>query len=664
MKNKRVLSMVLALMMIAGIFAGCSNKDAAGSADNNQTQAVNEEEASAQTSEPVTSEKEEIVSFIAKDKDSNVLTLVPVFDKDEKTAIAAYVMSVTDKNKKVLSGKEYKLLNCVISASGSGGKITLDTDKNKSFIQVEAYSDLSGNLVAIRDIKDVNKNKKNDEYLKLTSKTDSQKVKHYIVVQSNNAYSFVSISKDASGKFFMTDGKNRSEVKKVDAQNTAAAKKVKEDTSKNRLVTTTKPKNKITTTKASANPADDTTVPLDSYINIVLKRNSKAECSSPNVTLATGEIYIEKGGDYRITSQTDNWHGQIIVKLKNTEKCELRFENVNITNTSKNIIQIIDSSINSDRSFLEAEAAADSAADDSIKEISDNNMAPNVDLSFPTGTSSSFSTSANSYTGVIYNESKLTIKGNGKALIKSMKNANNCICSTKSVSIKNVALNLETASNNVPSTIASGSGSAKGIFSYSKVNVESGNLIIKSNGDSIRCDSFYSYGGTTNIQSSACDGIDADDAIVISGGSVTSVALQKSSFKVRRVNNTEKGIGKGIRKGRGDTFKITGGTVIGESLKISTVQQDSTQPSVTCRVVKQGAKTDAAANESKVPAVLSISGLKSSMNKCTKFLYSSSKVKKGNLYTVKTDKNSVKMKKTDWKGNVGIAKVVSSKPNQ
>lgn len=663
MRKKRILSVILAMVMLAGIFAGCTNKDAGSSADNSQTKTVNEQQAVAQTSESVADEQEEIVSFTARDKNSNLLTLIPVFDKDEKTVIAAYVMSVTDKNKKVLTVKEYKLLNCVVSASGSGEKIALDTDKNKSFIQVESYSDLSGNLVAIRDIKDVNNNKKTDEYLKVTSKTDSQKIKHYVVVQNNDAYVFVLISKDTSGKYFMTDGNNKSEVKKIDAQNTVAAKKLKEDTSKNKAAaTTTKKSNK--TTKAVKRQEDDTTVPLDSYIDIVLKRNSKAECSSPNVTLATGEIYIEKGGDYRITSQTDDWHGQIIVKLKNTEKCELRFENVNISNTSKNIIQIIDSSINSDRSFLEAEAAADSAADDSIKEISDNDKAPNVDLSFPTGTSSSFSTSANSYTGVIYNESKLTVKGNGKALIKSTKNANNCICSTKSITVKNVALNLETASNNVPSAIASGSGSAKGIFSYSKVSVESGKLNIKANGDAIRCDSFYSYGGTTDIKSSACDGIDADDAIVISAGSVTAVALKKSSYKVRRVNNTEKGTGKGIRKGKGDTFKITGGTVIGESLKISTVQQDSTQPSITCRVVKQSAKTDAAANESKVPAILTISGLKSSMNKCTKFLYSSPKVKKGSLYTVKTDKNSVKMQKTDWKGSVGTAKVVSSKSNQ
>ena len=37
--------------------------------------------------------------------------------------------------------------------------------------------------------------------------------------------------------------------------------------------------------------------------------------------------------------------------------------------------------------------------------------APNVSLTFPTGTSSSFESSANVKTGVIYNESKLEIKG-------------------------------------------------------------------------------------------------------------------------------------------------------------------------------------------------------------------------------------------------------------
>ena len=197
------------------------------------------------------------------------------------------------------------------------------------------------------------------------------------------------------------------------------------------------------------------------------------------------------------------------------------------------------------------------------------------------------------------------------------------------------------------------------------MNVESGSLTIRSNGDAIRCDSFYSTGGTTDIKSSACDAIDADDAIVISAGNVTAVATEKSSFKVRRVNNSENPAipaSKGIRKGRGDTFEINGGTVVGESKKISTVQTSSKQPSITCRIVKKNAgNSDLAANESKIPQIISIESLKASRNECTKFLYSSSAVKKGTLYTVNAKKSTPKkMTKDDWKGTVGTVRIESS----
>ena len=114
----------------------------------------------------------------------------------------------------------------------------------------------------------------------------------------------------------------------------------------------------------------------------------------------------------------------------------INLENVKISNTSRNIIQIIDTSIVTDRSFLEAEAVVGTTADDDIEEVSDMVSAPDVSLTFPTGTQSTFTTSGNGVTGVVYNESKLTIKGNGKATISATKNANNAICSTKSIKIK------------------------------------------------------------------------------------------------------------------------------------------------------------------------------------------------------------------------------------
>lgn len=415
-------------------------------------------------------------------------------------------------------------------------------------------------------------------------------------------------------------------------------------------------KNKSSTAKAS------TTAPQPQYIDIVLLKNRKAKCSSPNVSLATGEVVIDKAGDYRITSKTDVWHGKIVLKLKNTEKAELRFENVNIQNNTANIIQILDTSIKTNRSFLEAEAAAGTTADDEIKEISDSDHAPNVQISFPENTSSTLSTTANSVTGVIYNESKLIIKGHGKALIKSERNANNCICSTKSIKIRNVSLNLTTAQNTSTSSLAKSTGAARGIFSYSSVTLESGYLNIKTNGDAIRCDDFVSEGGTASLNSSACDAIDADDAIVINKGSITATALEKYSFKVRRINNDEKrkagdssiSSSDCIRSGKGDTFAINGGTVKGESKKITTAQNASKQPVITCKLVK---KTKKSQEEEKVAAVVDIKGVKKSSNKCTKFLYSSSGLKNGKKYTATANGNSgsVTLNKT------GIIEIVSSR---
>lgn len=434
---------------------------------------------------------------------------------------------------------------------------------------------------------------------------------------------------------------------------------------------TSKPNNTTksqVTAKPSTTKKVTTTEPVvDNAIEIVLEKNMMASSKSPNVSIAQGEVVIDKPGDYVIRQKTGStaWHGQIIIKLKNTEKASFRFENVHIVNDSKNIIQIIDSSIKgADRSFLEAEAAADSSLDNAISEVADNEKAPNVSLSFPTGTSSTFITSANSYTGVIYNESKLTIKGNGSAKITSKKNANNCICTTKSLTVKNVALTLETIHNTTSSGVATSTGSAKGIFSFSKVYLESGFLTIKTNGDAIRCNRFYMYDGTANIKSSACDGIDADNSIIISGGDITSVALEKSSFKVRRVNNTEKKIEEGVasndlvRKGREDCFRINGGKVVGESKKITSLDKkyqsdkiDSKQASVLGKIIKLNAGTDTSQDESKVPSIIKI-GSWSSKNKCTKFLYSSSSVKSGTKYNASANGNSSKV---SWNGKAGVA---------
>lgn len=422
------------------------------------------------------------------------------------------------------------------------------------------------------------------------------------------------------------------------------------------LITTTQATDQV---DATAQSNEETTQVPKEYEDIVLQKNGSATSTSPKVTLSQGQVLIEGGGSYKITSDVSDWHGQIILKLPNTDVAELRFEDVKISNTTRNIIQIIDTSIVTDRSFLEAEAVVGTTADDDIEEVSDMTSAPDVSITFPTGTQSTFTTSGNGVTGVVYNESKLTIKGNGKATISATKNANNAICSTKSIKIKNVDLTLTTAANDVTKNLSTTSGSAKGIFSYSDVTVESGKLTVKSNGDAIRCDEFGAIGGTTYLVSSACDGVDADDAIIVSDlAKVTSIALQKSAFKVRRVNNQEKinagdttiPARKGVRTAE-DTFLINGGTVVGESKNITTVQPSSLQASITCRAVKA---TAGSTEESKKPIKFAISGgiSQSSANACVKFLYSSPSISAGGGYNVNSQP-------VVWNGTVGDVRITS-----
>ncbi|MGN0521648.1 MAG: carbohydrate-binding domain-containing protein [Eubacterium sp.] len=443
--------------------------------------------------------------------------------------------------------------------------------------------------------------------------------------------------------------------------NTTAAKTTANNASPSSAKTTAKATTAKATTKAAQ--TQSTTAPAVPPISINLTKNGNAECSSDNVTIGSGIVQIDKGGDYLITSSTSEWHGQIIIRLKNTEEADIRFENVNISNTSPNIIKIIDASITTDRSFVEAEATTGTDADnelkDEMKQVSKQESAPNVSLSFPTGTTSTFQTSSNSFTGVVYNESKLTIKGNGVVNFESTKNANNVICSTKSMTFKNVTANLSTAAAEATSSLSS----AKGIFSYSKVNVESGKLYIRSNGDCIRCDDFNLYGGNVDLKSGAADGIDADDSICIYGGNINSIALEKSCFKVRRVNNQEAIDNKdttvspedGITDKATQTFKINGGVVRGESKNISTVQS-STQPSITCRSVKAAGSTEA---KKLIQFKITGSGFeKHSYNKCIKFIYSSSEIDKSKAYTVSA--SGYESTKVTFTGNIGDARIIAN----
>lgn len=420
---------------------------------------------------------------------------------------------------------------------------------------------------------------------------------------------------------------------------------------------------KKTNTTTKKGPVTTTAVPPK---KVVLQKNSKASSKADGVEIKNALVKITKPGDYLFTSDVNEWHGQIIIKLKNTEKCSVRFENVNITYNKGNIIQIIDASINDSRSFLEAEASTTDINDDAIKEIAENDKAPNVDLAFPTGTKSTFTSSANNYTGIIYNESKLTIKGNGTLNLRSIRNTENCLCSTKSVTFKNVSTNMTSANNNVPDKISTGAGAAKGIFCYSKVVLESGKLNIKTNGDGIRCDKFYNQGATVTINSSACDAIDADDVIELTGGSTGCYAPEKSGFKVRRVNTGE--LRKDSTGKYKDYFKITAGTALGEGKKMSTPTV-ATQACILAKIKKNNSlptSTDAPVGTDDENRLQTItlqnpdgSTIRKTTTRCTKVLYSKSNLKKNASYKAKSEYGT--FEKAEWQNGVCNIKIRSTK---
>lgn len=658
MNLKKAMVIILAAGMIGASFVACSQNtnDEAQKAAATST-AVAAKEQSEETTQPQT----EIESKVVTDKNGETTVVTQVVTKKTDGTKVAY----SNKAQATSSAKSEK--NNASSVSGNANKTN---SKGKK----------SANATTVKN--GATKNAKTSANGENSATKANGKEAAKGVTQVSNAKSSKH-SADNTTKS-ANDSSNGKEATKSTAKSSDSKKATKSVTKTSNDKETTKPSAKVsggnetkkatTTTKPSTTKAPATTEAKETVIT--LQSNGKASCQSEKVSINSsgyGTVTINSPGDYIIKSDVNVWHGQIIVKLKNTENADIRLENVNIATQNANAIQIIDTSIDSNRSFIEADVSSgtsgagdtDNTLQDAMKEVAKQPKAPNVSLSFPTGTSSSFSTVSNNISGVLYNESKLTIKGNGKVTFESKKNRNNAIASTKSVSFKNVDATLITPANESTSALSS----ARGIFCYSKVNVESGSLTIKSNGDGIRCEEFNSADGTTNIKSSASDGIDADDAINITGGKVTVEALQKSCLKVRRVNNQEKlNEGKtGVKSDDGinkpdHTFKIDGGTVVAMGKNITTLksvksgQTTSKQASIVCKSVKAKGSEEA---KKAIDFSIKGSGVNASSGvKCIKYLYSSPSVDSSKEYTVSS--NGYSSEKAVFTGKAGVAKITAT----
>lgn len=679
--NKKVVLIALAGAVVIGGAAGVGynvRKNNLEKADTMFTQKADDGNNSANQSVTETAPaEEEIASFKDKDKDLNSLTLTPIFNDDGYQIIAGYILEAFDKKGNQLTAEQYPLLHSVVSATrnGNNGMVVLDAEKN--LIPMETLANENGDLLAIKDVMDLDGDKDMDEYFKLVHTTDANGLKKVLIeytnveVKTDKDDNKVVVADDKEIAAEVVDKDNKTVAKKEEKnknKNEAAKQKAEKEQEKNKdrnpsttttvqspsttlpsgdnsaTTTTAKAEASSTTqkaddtTKPASNDPTTTTKPASNDIAIVLKKNSQAECDSKNVEITKAQVLIKAEGDYVITSDTDDlWRGCIKVQVPSKSKTSIKFRDVDISYDTENIIQIINTDIDeSSRKFLDTEVDAKPGAneqtfDDMFADFSDIDTAdvPEVTISFPEGTKSTFKCNSNKLTGVLYNESKLKIKGKGEALFESIRNSNNCVCSTKSITIENCSVSLVTANSTVPEKIATNTGAAKGIFSYGRVTVESGELKIRSNGDAIRCSRFFAKGGKMDIVSSACDAFDVDSEIEITGGTVNATALKKSCFKVRAVNNnggeyTSKG-------GKVFTFKIAGGTVIGEGAKCTAVQKASTQPSIRTYIGQYRAADKNTKKQIFFPGVareISIKSgkttVKSSVNKCTTFLYSSS----------------------------------------
>lgn len=595
MNIKKAAAIILASAIAVSAFAGCSQKDKDASATTQSVQSPSASQELRNTSQSIIAEKAVKSVFEAKDEDGNILTLVPVYNGDK--IISAYVLSAKDKNGKALTAKNYSYIGCVIATdTDKSGKTVLRLKESKP-IKVNAYADTNGNIIAVQDAEDIDSDKNTEEYFVCETVKDNAG-NYYIVIKtdSNGVPVNSDIKTDKNGNKTATDkstGK-KSSVSTVDSSNkkvASNAKKSSTDSLKNQSSNSTAAKNSTTSKSAqttapakseSTTKKEITTIPAEYEVKIDLtskgadiSNDYKSQVTIKHSALSDDVLTINGGGNYYITQSASVWCGGIVVKLKSSEEANIKFAGVNIDAYGSNAVYIDNTEMGvSSGDISEVEGQMPEGKDqDAMKELdkSYDGKSPNVDISFVRNTANTISARGSNVNGVIYNESKLTLQGNGTAQIGQTHTANCAVNSIKSITVKNVSLSLIAP----PATEG-----ARGIYSLSSVTVESGKLTVSSGGDCIRCDDFFQTGGSVNLSSGKADGIDSNDLINITGGEITIQALTKSGLKVRRVNNTED-------RAKGDTsilpkdcivdaskhgFYISGGTIKSMAYKNSTVQ--------------------------------------------------------------------------------------------
>lgn len=589
MNMKKITAILISAALICASFSACSAKDAD---DANATTQPIVEVTDADDSVTVAVDDDEDTTIDVTDKDGNVLTVAPIYNSDGVTVIAGYVEAVKDKNGKELTQQEYTYIKGVIVLDiDAENNFSIRYSQDNKIVDIKAISDSNGYIIAIQDVLDLDKDKDVEEYFKVVTKLDANK-NAFIKLDKDDKGKLVNVTveeeKDASVTVIDSDGKKTTGSDSKDSKNLKDVVKDEKDKLQQQQQQQKPPQGSQggsssqggsgsqgssgeqggTPSGGEENPPEPV---KEERIDIVLQDNGKVACDADNVTvngnLATGgtEIVVNGPGEYSkyyVTSKTGTFYGKIEFRFSTEDDVTVKFNNVNISSGNKTAVK-----------FTNVDTEADKEADGEETGVGGNigssieTPAPKVEMSI-TG-ANSFKANGSGKNGTIYSECKLAIKGRGSAEIDGGASLSG-ICSTESVTIKNASLDIV-------------SRAKQGISCDKKVTVESGARInIESRGDGIHCNKFELDGyadensgeASIKIRSmdavNCADGIDANDHIIINGGTLDVAALTpgKYALKVRKV-----------LKGKNGIFEINGGTVTSAGYQ-NTVPQNGDQSTI------------------------------------------------------------------------------------
>lgn len=542
MNLKKILSILVTICLICTVFTACSSKSEPADATTTQPPTEVTDPDDGLSAEK---EKDESTTIELKDEQGNALTLVPVYNADGTKIFAGYIEKAKDKDGKELDGKAYPALKSVIVLDvDEEDNYSIRYTADKKFVSIPALSDEKGYIIAVQDTIDLDGDKDTTEYFKVSTKADaSGNLLIKLEADEKGKLINVTVEKANDGKATVTDstGKKTTATDSTKAPDPNDANKNSNNNNNNN--DSGNNNNSNTNNGDSGNNGGNNDTPEQpaepeiDYVSIVLKDNGQVSCSDDsNITtegsIAGGgtSIVIDgagKYGKYYVTSETGVFGGQLDFNLSTDEQIEVKFYNVNISTQKKTAVKFNNKDIVNDKENDGEEAGAGTGQSGT----SVTTAAPEVELSF-TGTNS-FKAGGSGKNGTIYSECKLQIKGRGSAEIDGGQNLSG-ICSTESIDIKNVTLNIT-------------SNAKQGISCDKKVSIKSGNIKIQSLGDGIHCNKFEmleSDEGTTPTvsikslhQTNCADGIDADEQIIIGAGKldVTALTPKKYALKVRKV---------------------------------------------------------------------------------------------------------------------------------